>query len=91
MARKKWFVQIINETEKKGNQHVRFECKSKAIAEGLNADLIKLFRKWHIDSAMGSYQEGEECPVCTGSMTVAEAHGMTKRRKQANTGCPMSA
>lgn len=64
MTGKQWFVQILNETESAGNRHVRFPCTSREAAEKFNADLIKLFRKHHIDSAMGSYQEGEECPVC---------------------------
>lgn len=63
MPRKQLYVQIVNEIEQKGNRHVRFKCRSRAVAEALNADLIKLFRKHHIDSAMGSYPEGEVCPI----------------------------
>jgi hypothetical protein len=70
----KWFVQIVNETERTGNRHVRFPCKTKAAAEKFNADLITLFRKHHIDSAMGSYSEGERCPVCP-TLREAVANG----------------
>ena len=75
MARRKWFVQIVNETERHGNRHVRFPCKSKSAAEAFNADLIKLFRKHHIDSAMGSYPDGEKCPVCPPAIYHGDVDG----------------
>lgn len=58
----RYFVQIINDKESQGNRHVRFPCKTKSSAEAFNAALIKLFKKHHIDSVMGSYREGETCP-----------------------------
>jgi hypothetical protein len=61
----RYFVQIVNEVEKPGNRHVRFPMKSKQAAEKFNAALIGLFKKHHVDSAMGSYPEGEQCPVCS--------------------------